>query len=129
MSEKICGTCRHYRPAEEFAEWGLCEEPTLWAARSQEVLGDLHACAQLGSRWEPLTGSATSEVAPSVADRAAVPDWIPWFRWIGGVGLLLSPVVFFVDLFVGIPGVPELFLLWFLASVAAALVGFLWGKF
>jgi hypothetical protein len=38
-------------------------------------------------------------------------------------------VVFFVDLFVGIPGVPELFLLWFLASVAAALVGFLWGKF
>jgi hypothetical protein len=128
MNEIACGTCKHYQPATDFEGCGVCTDEALWSARTQEVMADMHACAELDSHWEPLavstesSGKATEEITP------ALPKWVPWFRWAGGIGLALSPGVFFIDLFVGIPGIPELFLIWFLLFVGIALVGFLWGK-
>lgn len=128
MDEKVCGTCKRYQPATDFEECGVCTDETLWSARNQEVMADLHACADLGSHWEPLATSEPSPAEEVEAVKSALPGWVPWLRWAGGIGLALSPGVFFIDLFIGIPGVPELFLLWFLFFAGVTLVGFIWGK-
>jgi hypothetical protein len=128
MHEKTCGTCKHYQPATDFEGCGICTETSVWSARTQEVMADMHACAELGSRWAALSIAEPAQTRTLSEDETLLPEWVPWLRWAGGIGLALSPVVFFVDLFVGIPGIPELFLIWFLLFAGVALVGFFWGK-
>jgi hypothetical protein len=75
-----------------------------------------------------LTVEGTPSVDAGGEEESALPARALWLRRIGVGGLLVSPVVFFIDLFVGIPGIPELFLLWFLLFAGVTAVGFLWDK-
>ena len=123
MADEICGTCKHYRPSPDVEGCGTCTSEELWAARPQEVLAEMHACAEMGSQWAPVVVSGSSPVADET-----LPRWVVWLRWMGIIGLLISPLVFGVDLFVGIPGVPEVAILWFLLSAGALVIGLVWGK-
>jgi hypothetical protein len=124
MAQKICGTCNHYQPSSDIEGCGVCSQEDLWSARPQEVMADMYACAEHNSRslWTPLNVSS----APS--PQVGRPAWAKWTQWIGIVGLLLTPPIFIIDLFVGVPGLPEFSILWGLFFLALAAVGFLWGK-
>lgn len=123
MADQVCGTCKHYRPSPDVEGCGTCTSKELWAARPQEVLADMHACAEMGSQWAPVGVSL-----PSAPAERTLPKWVVWLRWIGIVGLLVSPLVFGVDLFVGIPAVPEVAILWFLLALGALVISLVWGK-
>ena len=123
MEEQVCGTCRHYRPSAEVAGCGTCTSAELWAARPQEVLADMHACAELGSQWTPVGSSPSTTIVEE-----ALPKSVVWLRWIGIVGVLVSPLIFVVDLFLGIPAVPEVAILWFLLALGALVISLVWGK-
>jgi len=123
MDERTCGSCRHYRPSEELARYGTCMADQLWSARPQEVLEDMYACAELGSQWMPIGGPD----APCPA-AGSPPSWVGWARWLGIVGLVVSPLIFGIDMFLGIPAVPEFTILWVLISASALAAGLLWGR-
>lgn len=123
MPEQACETCRHYQPSPDIDGCGTCTSQDLWSARPQEVWADMHACAEIGSQWTPVVVSGSSPVADET-----LPRWVVWLRWIGIIGLFASPLVFGVDLFVGIPGIPEIAILWFLIALGALVIGLVWGK-
>jgi len=139
MSEPTCRTCRHFQPAEQEG-WGLCPLKELWPVRPQEVRADRHSCEPLGSRWAAVAGPAPAKPATPLTARprpaqpnaipaqpatpaGARPRWVKWFLISGVVGLCLLPFVFFPDMVIGIPLVPELTVALFLASLVALGIG------
>jgi hypothetical protein len=122
MDQQVCSMCKHYQPSPDIEGCGVCSSEELWPARPQEVMADMCACAERGPQWIPLN------VSTAASHQSTRPAWVRWLRWLGIIGLLLTPPIFIIDLFVGIPGLPELSILWLLLSLGVTAFGFLWGK-
>lgn len=117
MAEPTCSTCKHYQAAQ-LDKWGVCPLKELWPVRPQEVYGESHACAEKGSRWEPIKldtpGEQRNSNIPSSTDQAR-PNRVWLFIGLGVAGLLLTVFVIAV--------MPAMAPLWDLGSIALIAMG------
>lgn len=129
---KICKICQNFQPGK-LDGWGQCSLEKEIFGGPQKLSAEFHNCEHKGSRWQAIGGGSSSSTASSPTSSAnttktlpknkTTPAWVGQCIWGGIIGLVFAILFLPVDVFVGIPVVPEFSILIGLVSFIALCIG------
>lgn len=125
---KICKTCQNFQPGK-LDGWGQCSLEKEIFGGSQKLSAEFHNCEHKGSRWQAVGVANTTSPKSSANTNKALPKdkttpaWVGQFIWGGIIGIVFAIIFLPIDLFSGIPFVPEFSILIGLVSFIALCIG------